>query len=61
MRAQIEKKMEQREKEKREENLKQLAARAREERAGIKRGDGELYSYRDSMLVLCTCRGRGTC
>ena len=44
MRAQIEKKMEQREKEKREENLKQPAARAREERAGIKRGDGECIS-----------------
>ena len=41
MRAQIEKKMEQKEKEKREDTLKQLAAKAREERAGIKRVDGE--------------------
>ena len=42
MRAQIEKKMEQREKEKREDTLKQLAAKAREERAGIKRVDGKI-------------------
>ena len=42
MRAQIEKKMEQRKKEKREETLKQLAAKAREERAGIKRADGKI-------------------
>jgi len=37
MRAQIEKKLAQKEKEKREENLRQLAQRAREERAGITR------------------------
>ena len=39
MKAQIEKKMEQREKEKTEDTLKQLAAKARQERAGIKRVD----------------------
>ena len=39
-RAQIEQKMAQREKEKKEENLKALAQRAREERAGIRRADG---------------------
>ena len=48
MRAQIEKKMEQREKEKREETLKQLAAKAREERAGIKRADGKIR-------YMCVC------
>jgi len=40
MRAQIEKKLAQKEKEKREENLRQLAQKAREERAGIRRADG---------------------
>ena len=43
-RAQIEQKMAQREKEKKEENLKALAQRAREERAGIRRADGT-YLY----------------
>jgi len=42
MRAQIEKKLAQKEKEKREENLRQLAQKAREERAGIRRADGML-------------------
>lgn len=41
MRAQIEKKMAQKEKEKKEESLRMLAQRAREERAGIRRADGE--------------------
>lgn len=40
MRAQIEKKMAQKEKEKKEENLRQLAQRAREARTGIRRVDG---------------------
>ncbi|CAH1793188.1 unnamed protein product, partial [Owenia fusiformis] len=39
MRAQIEKKMAQREKEKNEDKLRQLAQKAREERAGIRRAD----------------------
>ncbi len=38
MRAQLEKKMAQKEKEKKEENLRKLAQKAREERAGIKTG-----------------------
>jgi SNW domain-containing protein 1 len=42
MRAQIEKKMAQKEKEKREESLRALAQKAREERAGIRRApDGK--------------------
>ena len=41
MRAQIEKKLAQREKDKQEEKLRQLAQKARDERAGIRRGDGE--------------------
>lgn len=40
MRAQIDKKIAQKEKEKREENLRQLAQKARDERAGIRRVDG---------------------
>jgi len=40
MRAQIEKKLAQKEKEKKEENLRQLAQKAREERAGIRRAEG---------------------
>lgn len=36
MRAQLEKKLAQKEKEKKEENLRQLAQKAREERAGIR-------------------------
>ena len=40
MRAQIEKKLAQKEKEKREENLRQLAQKARDERAGIRRAEG---------------------
>ena len=38
MRAQLEKKMAQKEKEKKEEHLRKLAQKAREERAGIKTG-----------------------
>lgn len=50
-RAQIEQKMAQREKEKKEENLKALAARAREERAGIRRADDkdEEAAERDAL------------
>ena len=46
MRAQTEQKMAQKEKERKEEHLRQLAARAREERAGIRHGGdgGELGS-----------------
>ncbi len=42
MRAQLEKKMAQKEKEKREESLRALAQKAREERAGIRRVEGKL-------------------
>ena len=41
MRAQLEKKMAQKEKEKREESLRALAQKAREERAGIRRVEGK--------------------
>lgn len=41
MRAQMEKKMAAKEKEKREESLRALAQKAREERAGIRRVDGK--------------------
>ena len=41
MRAQIEKTMAQKEKERKEENLRQLAQKVREERAGIRRTDGK--------------------
>ena len=42
MRATLEKKVAQREKEKKEENLKKLAQKAREERAGIKNGKTQI-------------------
>ena len=38
MRAQLEKKMAQKDKERKEENLRKMAQQAREERAGIKTG-----------------------
>ena len=41
MRAQLEKKMAQKRKEEKEENLRALAQKAREERAGIRRADGK--------------------
>ena len=41
MRAQLEKKLAQKEKEKRELKLVQLAQKARDERAGIKTADGK--------------------
>ena len=47
MRAQLEKKMAQKRKEEKEENLRALAQKAREERAGIRRADG-------TVLILCT-------
>ena len=40
MRAQIEKTIAHKEKEKKEENLRQLAQKVREERAGIRRNEG---------------------
>jgi len=41
----MEKKLAQKEKEKREENLRQLAQKAREERAGIRRADGTYLPF----------------
>jgi len=51
MRAQIEKKLAQKEKEKREENLRQLAQKARDERAGIRRAEGttNMHHYRQNI------------
>ena len=43
MRAQLEKKMAQKRKEEKEENLRALAQKAREERAGIRRADGKTH------------------
>ena len=45
MRAQVEKKMAQKEKEKKEESLRLLAQKAREESAGIRRLDGRSHLY----------------
>lgn len=42
-RAQTEQKMAQKEKERKEDHLRQLAQKAREERAGIRKVDGEDY------------------
>ena len=44
MRAQVEKKMAQKEKEKKEESLRLLAQKAREESAGIRRLDGRKHA-----------------
>jgi len=54
MRAQIEKKLAQKEKEKREENLRQLAQKARDERAGIRRAEGttNMHQYRQIIKHL---------
>ncbi len=50
MRAQVEKKLAQKEKEKREDNLRQLAQKARDERAGIRRMDGEFHiTFTDNL------------
>ncbi len=50
MRAQVEKKLAQKEKEKREDNLRQLAQKARDERAGIRRMDGEFHvTFADNL------------
>ena len=46
-RAQIEQKMAQKEKERKEEHLRQLATKAREERAGIRKVDGTV------LFLLC--------
>ena len=43
MRAQLEKKVAQREKEKKEQKLVELAKKAREERAGIKAAAGKIF------------------
>ena len=53
MRAQIEKKMAQKEKERKEENLRLLAQKAIEERAGIHRGDGKLQLKETQFAFLC--------
>lgn len=45
MRAQLEKKLAQKEKEKKEDHLRQLAQKAREERAGLKSAAMGLYIY----------------
>jgi len=47
MRAQLEKKLAQKEKEKKEEHLRQLAQKAREERAGIRATGGNILNERD--------------
>ena len=52
MRAKVEKKMAQREKEKREESLRQLAQKAREERAGIRRAEGMTSSQLLCLFLL---------
>ena len=41
MRAQIEKKVAQREKEKKEDNLRALAMKVRDDRAGVRKAEGE--------------------
>ena len=57
MRAQIEKKLAQKEKEKREENLRQLAQKAREERAGIRRVEGNAICWTvDDVESIWQCR-----
>ena len=45
MRAQLEKKLAQKEKEKKEDHLRQLAQKAREERAGLKSAAMGLYIF----------------
>lgn len=52
MRAQVEKKMAQKEKEKKEESLRLLAQKAREESAGIRRLDGMSLSS-GSVHMIC--------
>lgn len=51
MRAQLEKKLAQKEKEKKEDHLRQLAQKAREERAGLK-SSAALGLYTNSMRVV---------
>lgn len=58
MRAQLEKKLAQKEKEKKEDHLRQLAQKAREERAGLKSAAMGLYMYfiyfiLHSFIYLC--------
>ena len=52
MRAQIEKTVAQKEKEKKEENLRQLAQKVREERAGIRRNDGNITLYKNTVAAV---------
>ena len=53
MRAQVEKKMAQKEKEKKEESLRLLAQKAREESAGIRRLDGRKHARSVHPLASC--------
>lgn len=57
MRAQIDRKIAQREKEKKEATLRQLAQKARDERAGIKSHEGEFghHFYKFYLLKICIC------
>lgn len=56
MRAQIEKTMAQKEKERKEENLRQLAQKVREERSGIRRNEGKNWhtatDYSDNIYIV---------
>ena len=50
-RAQIEKKLAQKQKEMREENLRQLAQKARDERAGIRRVEGNPFYLTMAFII----------
>lgn len=52
MRAQVEKKMAQKEKEKKEEKLRELAQMARDRRAGIKSHGDKGESWRSGLLCV---------
>ena len=53
MRAQLEKKLAQKEKEKKEDHLRQLAQKAREERAGLKSAAMGLYIFPMHFCLVC--------
>lgn len=53
MRAQLEKKLAQKEKEKKEDHLRQLAQKAREERAGLKSAAMGLYIFPVYFSLVC--------
>ena len=55
MRAQLEKKLAQKEKEKKEKKLVELAQKAREERAGIKIAAGGMSVAFTTETKLCSC------